>query len=319
MDAGTPGVQTAITVPPGTTRVSGVAITLRDPLGTRELWAIGYIGGIDRGLAFGHVPYSANAGTVTGITPFPGLPANPQSTIWFATEPGIDKGFPGPEVQYLEAGAGTPAPIPAAPAAPLFTVDVTLASASPGDVYAFHLLDYVSVWRGGTGEYGAFSTQMPLSLDTGGDVGPDSTVTLHGIDPDLPVPVPPAAFAVDLIDGGATPGPATITIGSNTGAGNGPSAAHQRFRLDPPAPNPARGAQAIRLELAEPLAFELAVHDAAGHLVRILAARAMFSPGRHVFPFDGRDGAGRPLAAGVYFVTLAAEGARETARIVLLP
>jgi len=321
MDVATPGVQPAITVSAGTTFVGGIAVTLRDPLGTRPLLSIGYIGGIDRGLAFGHVPAAANTGAVTGLASHPGLPANPANTILLESEPVIQEAFSGPEVQYLEGGAASPAPIPAHPAAPLFTVDVTLSGAAAGDVFAFHLLDLVAVWAG-PGEHGAISTRSFLSLDTGGDVRPDSTASLYGVDPDLPVPVPPAAYSVDYVDGGTAPGPATIVIGTVTAADaaaeNAAAATTPRIRLLPPVPNPARGAPVLSLDLAAPLAAELTVHDAGGRLVRILGAGGLLAAGRHVIPFDGRDAAGRPLAAGVYFVTVAVDDARQSERFVLL-
>src|SRR5690606_22712267 len=74
----------------------------------------------------------------------------------------------------------------------------------------------VTVWRGGEG--GAFSPAMAEPLTTGGDSIPDSTHSFFGIDPDTPVPVPPAAFLVDYVDGGGpggqtTPGGAVIRVG----------------------------------------------------------------------------------------------------------
>ncbi len=318
MDAATPGVQSAIHVPAGTTFVGGITVTLRDPLGTRPLVGIGYIGGIDRGLAFGHVPSPANAGAVTGFAAQPGLPAHPANTILLESEPVIQEAFSGPEVQYIEGGAAQPAPIPAHPAAPLFTVDVTLTGAAAGDVFAFHLFDLVAVWAGNPGERGAFSTKSFLSLDTGGDVRADSTESLYGTDADRPVPVPPAAYAVDLIDGGSAPGPARIVIGNVAGVAGDGAAPAARVRLHPPAPNPARGGAAIRLDVRSPLVAELAVHDAGGRLVRVLAAGAPLAAGSQIIRFDGKDAAGRPLAGGVYFVTLAAEGTRQSERVVLL-
>lgn len=319
MDAATPGVQSVIHVPAGTTFVGGISVTLRDPLGTRPLQSIGYIGGIDRGLAFGHVPSPTNAGAVTGFVAHPGLPSHPANTILLESEPVIQEAFSGPEVQYLEGGAAQPAPIPAHPAAPLFTVDVTLTGAAAGDVFAFHLFDLVAVWAGNPGERGAFSTQSFLSLDTGGDVRADSTLSLYGIDADRPVPVPPAAYAVDLIDGGSAPGPATIVIGNVADVAGDGAAPAACVKLLPPAPNPARGGAAIRLEVRSPLVAELAVHDAGGRLVRVLAAGAPLAAGAQIIRFDGKDAAGRPLAAGVYYVTLTAAGnTRQSERVVLI-
>jgi hypothetical protein len=97
----------------------------------------------------------------------------------------------------------------ASPLQPVFRVDIQLSGAAAGDEFEFYLLDMVTVWRGGTG--GAFSTGVGFSLDTGGDCVPDRTRTATGIDPDVPAPVPPAAFQVDYIDGGT--GPALVRVG----------------------------------------------------------------------------------------------------------
>jgi hypothetical protein len=113
-------------------------------------------------------------------------------------------------VQYIESDAPQPAPIPANPLQPIFTADITLAGARPGDVFDFYLLDFVAVWSNRT--LGSFNTQGLNSLDTGGDVILDSTQTIHGTDPDPAIPSPPAAFLVDYVDGQRNVGGATITI-----------------------------------------------------------------------------------------------------------
>ena len=40
----------------------------------------------------------------------------------------------------------------------------------------------------------------------------DGTMTIHGVDPDAPLPTPPSSFLVDFIDGPPGGGPATITV-----------------------------------------------------------------------------------------------------------
>jgi hypothetical protein len=206
MDALTPGLQTTIDIPAGTTRVDDVAVYIYSPSGRNSLFGIGFIGGIDRGIAFGHMPSNTHAGRVTRMTARVGEPVNPANfgIVW--GDGAIMKGFVGPEVQYLETGAQQPAPFPTAPLRPVFTADIELHSAQRGDVFDFYLLDFVAVWSPG---HGAFTTINVLNtLDTGGDAIPDGTRTAYGVDPDTPIPVPPASFLVDFIDGA----PATITI-----------------------------------------------------------------------------------------------------------
>ena len=210
LDAERPGFQSNLNVPPTTPVVNGVAVYVLDPAQQSCLWGIGYLGGIDRGIALGHMPNNANRGVVEGFAAHLGTPIVPDNFAVVFGPPGLDPGFVGPEVQYVEGGADQPAAIPAVPAAPIFTVDITLAGAEAGDVFDFYLLDLVVVWSEGIA--GVFSTQGQLSLDSGGDAVADGTLTIHGVDPDAPRPVPPATFLVDYIDGPPEGGPATITV-----------------------------------------------------------------------------------------------------------
>jgi hypothetical protein len=214
LDALTPGFQSNLNVAAGTSIVGPVAVYVFDPIQERSVWGIGYLGGIDRGIALGHMPNDANQGSLLGMTPAPGRPVNPGNVAWMAVSPGLDPGFVGPEVQYIEGGAEEATIISALPAEPLFTVDILLEGAVAGDVFDLYLLDFITVWMQYwlQGEYGAFSTQGPVTLDTGGDAVPDGTNTIYGVDPDPRVPVPPAAFSVDYIDGPPGGGAATIRI-----------------------------------------------------------------------------------------------------------
>jgi len=210
MDAEAPGIQSSVALRAGDALLSNVAVYVFDPSGTHSVFAIGYLGGIDRGIAFGHAPTNANAGELVALHPTPGTPVNPANTPWPFSEPFLDKGFGGLEVQYVEAGADTAAPIPAQPDAPIFTVDLEFARAAACDVYDFHLLDFTVVWSAGQG--GAFSTSGINSLDAGGDAVPDLTRTAYGLDPDAALPAPPAPFLVDYRDGPNAGGPATVVV-----------------------------------------------------------------------------------------------------------
>lgn len=211
MNVQEPGIQSMVAVHACSPRVQTVAVYIRDPLQQRTLWSIGYLGGLDRGISFGHMPNEAgNQGSVADMTAVPMTPVNPGNAGWITQTPYYDPGFVGPEVQYFEFGAEAPAVIQGESAEPVFTVDITLADAMPGDRFDFYLLDFVTVWT--EGEFGAFSTQGPYTLDTGGDAVPDATDTIYGIDPDGAIPPPPASYFVDFIDGPPNGGPAVIEV-----------------------------------------------------------------------------------------------------------
>jgi hypothetical protein len=189
MDGSQIGRQHSITVPAPVSAVSGVAVHIFDPREQASLTSIGYLGGIDR---------------VVGA---PGTPVVPGSNSWVEDDSMMVKSFDGPEVQYLEFGGQTATIAPDRP--PVFTATIFLAEASACDEFGFHLLDATAVMF--SADHGAFSTAQ-YALDTGGDAVPDGTLTRWGVDPDDPVPVPPAAYLVDYVDGPATGGPAMIRI-----------------------------------------------------------------------------------------------------------
>jgi FlgD Ig-like domain/FG-GAP-like repeat/ASPIC and UnbV len=67
------------------------------------------------------------------------------------------------------------------------------------------------------------------------------------------------------------------------------------------APQPARQAQSLQLTATRPVHLTVTVHDVAGRLVRRLRDGTV-GAGTSRVVWDGRDGAGRRVAAGVYFV-----------------
>jgi hypothetical protein len=93
--------------------------------------------------------------------------------------------------------------------------------------------------------------------------------------------------------------------------------------LAPPAPNPVRGGQgqtwSIRLEPGDrPGTFQLSLLDVSGRRVLVREVR-IDVPGMRLVPWDGRDRAGRPVPAGVYFLeALRPDGGRERRKIVVL-
>src|SRR5688572_699600 len=81
MDRDAPGFQSDVRVPAGhVVTVRDIAVWVIDPLGNRPLHSIGYLGGIDRGLAFGHNPADENQGQVASLEARAVTPVNPAST-----------------------------------------------------------------------------------------------------------------------------------------------------------------------------------------------------------------------------------------------
>jgi len=82
-------------------------------------------------------------------------------------------------------------------------------------------------------------------------------------------------------------------------------------------PNPFRGNTRLTLTLTAPTAVSVAIYDAFGRRVRVLARRA-FEPGAHRIAWDGVDERGRPMRAGMYFAHAAAPGWSMTRRLALI-
>src|SRR5207249_8060734 len=70
-------------------------------------------------------------------------------------------------------------------------------------------------------------------------------------------------------------------------------------------PNPARGETAVEWSLPAPSMVDLSIHDLAGRRVATLE-RGSRAPGTHRSRWNGRDDAGRRLAAGIYVMRLQA-------------
>jgi hypothetical protein len=100
-----------------------------------------------------------------------------------------------------------------------------------------------------------------------------------------------------------------------TGAGDSP-AARQATALHPGEPNPFSHATLLRYDVAAGGApVRVDVYDVAGRLVRALVD-APQAGGAHAVQWNGRDSAGRVVAAGVYLVRLSAGAETSTERVV---
>jgi hypothetical protein len=84
-------------------------------------------------------------------------------------------------------------------------------------------------------------------------------------------------------------------------------------------PNPFNPRTTVALEWPADATARVTVHDLAGRRVRTLYVGEL-TVGQHVWSWDGRDGAGRRLAAGVYLVRAAGgAGVVAHAKVVLAP
>ena len=91
-----------------------------------------------------------------------------------------------------------------------------------------------------------------------------------------------------------------------------------RFSLDPPQASSSGHEVTLRFELVVAEAVSLDLFDAAGRLVRTVAARQELGVGSHNLVWDGADQAGVPLKRGVYLARLSGERESLTRKFVLL-
>ncbi len=84
------------------------------------------------------------------------------------------------------------------------------------------------------------------------------------------------------------------------------------------APNPFNPRTVILFDLPAPSAVRLRVHDLAGRLVRTLVDRPLLPAGPQRATWNGRDAAGRHVAAGAYLYRLEAGGKTVSRRMTLV-
>jgi hypothetical protein len=96
-----------------------------------------------------------------------------------------------------------------------------------------------------------------------------------------------------------------------------PSGLAPATRLYAAAPNPFRGHTRIDFEIDRPAHVRLSVFDVTGRAVSVLLD-GVSPAGRRSIPWDGRDGRGKRVAAGVYYYRLEAPGIGEAKQVVRL-
>jgi hypothetical protein len=97
-----------------------------------------------------------------------------------------------------------------------------------------------------------------------------------------------------------------------------PAGAPRPFALSQSRPNPAvGGVTTFRFALPRESRVTLGVYDVSGRLVRLLE-NGVLRAGSHAVPWDGRDDAGRDVAAGVYLYRLDADRASAHRKLVVI-
>lgn len=89
------------------------------------------------------------------------------------------------------------------------------------------------------------------------------------------------------------------------------------LRVSAPRPNPTALGAAVEVELNAEVRTTVAVFDIGGRVVRVLFGDRALEAGRHTVAWDGRDAAGRPVAAGVYFLRVATPGGDKVRRVAV--
>jgi hypothetical protein len=101
--------------------------------------------------------------------------------------------------------------------------------------------------------------------------------------------------------------------GAAAGVGPGPGS----LAVTPPEPNPMSSEARFTITLDRERSLEVAIHDVTGRRVGTLF-RGTLGAGPHAFAWRGRDEAGSPVPAGVFFVRVRADGTMLERRIVRL-
>jgi hypothetical protein len=87
------------------------------------------------------------------------------------------------------------------------------------------------------------------------------------------------------------------------------------FELEQNYPNPFNPSTTIRFYLPSTAQVSLAIYNVLGQKVRTLLDRRI-EAGKHQVVWDGRDGAGKPVSSGVYFVSMVASKGSKSAEFV---
>jgi hypothetical protein len=127
----------------------------------------------------------------------------------------------------------------------------------------------------------------------------------------------PLFYKLTAVDVHGNESPAALLTPSGTLAveGAGPP---RELAFSPPSPNPTGTPTTLRYALPRAARVRLAIYDAAGRLVRVLAEGER-PAGEHAARWDLRDAAGRAASAGLYFARFESEGRTFVRRVAVTP
>ncbi|GJM43791.1 MAG: hypothetical protein DHS20C21_06330 [Gemmatimonadota bacterium] len=181
-----------------------------------------------------------------------------------------------------------------------------------GKLYATGLSNHVVYEVTLAGDVSVIAGQVGVAGTDDGPLGVNTLTNPNGI------AVSSSGDRLYVANGlGAISAVRVIHLPDATGAPSLPLAADSGMRIGSIAPNPSRGATRIEFEVPRSGVVDLSVMDVRGRRVRTLA-RGPRSPGRHVVSWNGEGTPGEPVAAGIYFLKLSAEGASTTRTITRL-
>lgn len=201
------------------------------------------------------------------------------------------------------------------PAAPTKVTGFTDLTSTIHNLYIIGNFAFVSHYSAGFRVYDVSNPALPVLLDTY-DTAPGRTGDgydgCYGVYPYGPGGI---VYASDS-DNGLYLFSVEDFNGVPTDIDDAPALA-KTARLLANYPNPFNPSTTIAYEVDRGVDMSLAVYDTQGALVRVLE-RGRAAAGRSETRWDGTNAQGRRVASGVYFVRLAAGGAVDTGRLVLL-
>lgn len=179
---------------------------------------------------------------------------------------------------------------------------------------------------------GLVNFEVECLIDTGSVIWAD-TIFVDNLRPDssrqlvfkewvvgLPLPMVYTISVIAKLDGDIQPINDTLTC-QVTSVGVGlfefPQMIPRKFNLAQNKPNPAKAPTIIEYQLPKETWVNLQIYDISGRRVRTLVNQTE-APGYYRILWDGRDGVGTPLPAGIYFYKFEAEDYRMVRKLVLM-